>query len=38
MGLVRSLPEGEPENYFFRHPKGKQFGVNYLSKWWLAEQ
>ncbi len=32
--LVRSLPAGGPEDYFFRHPSGKGFGPNYFYIWW----
>ena len=39
--LIKSLPRGMPEMWFFRHPKGipgvpagTKFGVHYLWKWW----
>jgi hypothetical protein len=39
--LLRSLPRGLPDLYFFRHGKGvsgvkagEQFGEKYLYKWW----
>jgi integrase len=39
--LIRSLPRGLPELYFFRHIKGngaakpgQRFGKDYLYKWW----
>ncbi len=35
--LVELLPRGEPKDFFFRHKRGKQFGVNYLFEWWPAK-
>jgi hypothetical protein len=39
--LLRAIPEGLPEVYFFRHPAGikgctagEKFGPRYLWKWW----
>lgn len=39
--LLRSIPEGLPEVFFFRHPSGikgctagERFGPRYLWKWW----
>jgi hypothetical protein len=40
--LLRSLPRGLPDLYFFRHGKGlkgvkagNRFGDKYLYKWWI---
>lgn len=39
--IVKSMPRGLPDMYYFRHPKGTmgvkpgtKFGVHYLWKWW----
>lgn len=40
--LLKSVPRGLPDMYFFRHPKGisgctagQKFGDRYLYKWWM---
>ena len=42
MDLLKSLPRGLPDLYFFRHVKGvsgvragERFGEKYLYKWWV---
>jgi len=34
MELVRALPRGEPEDFFFRHNWGKPFGLNCFYRNW----